>query len=362
MKGNIALFPVKAKIREKAALWIAKLDGSPLTESDAEELRAWLSEDIRHRNILLQLASTFDDTDVLTDLSELFPLQKDIRKDTRQRRNWFGNLSMPVAAMASGLIVLTISVYFLFDINQSTSAKNHKSTGLVYQTAIGEQQSHTLVDGSVILLNTNSRIEVDFTTSARAVRLLFGEVNFDVAKNSAMPFVVYTNMGSIRAVGTTFSVRIFEEQVDVTVTEGRVKVLELEEPALQKKSVSVATIPANEEIMSLDAGQIGQFSKKSHTSKNITSSEITQMLSWQRGVLVFEGEMLSEAVKEISRYTDKEIIITDEELSRTRVGGYFKSNDIDATLKTLEDNFNIEVDRVTPDRILLSTKEKVKAY
>lgn len=353
MNDNLISFPVKARIQEEAALWIARLDGGPLSTEDADALRAWLAADIQHRNSLLQLVSTFDDTNVLAELAELFPLQKDIRQGVHKRTDRFSFLPVPVAAIAAGLMVLLVTVYFFTGLDQTEMDNKPSSAGIIYQTAIGEQQSYTLADGSMILMNTDSRIEVEFTSVTRAVRLVSGEANFDVAKNPALPFVVHTPMGNIRAVGTAFSVRVSAELVDVTVTEGRVEVA-VEKPV---SKTSTATAPqVVEKIMTLDAGQAGRFTRESHTLESISPSEIAQKLSWQQGVLVFEGEMLAEALREISRYTDKEIVIADEVLSRTRVGGYFKSDDIDATLKTLEDNFNIKVTWATPDKILLSAR------
>ena len=55
----------------------------------------------------------------------------------------------------------------------------------IYETRTGEQNSITLVDGSVIQLNTGSRIHVNFVDNQRTVSLMAGEVHFEVAKDTS---------------------------------------------------------------------------------------------------------------------------------------------------------------------------------
>jgi transmembrane sensor len=355
VNDNLITFPAKARIREEAALWIAKLDGGPLSTEDADALRAWLTTDVLHRDGLLKLASTFDETNVLADLAELFPLHKDVRHRFSNTIRQFRLRLIPASAIAASLALLLL-VTVVANKHESVIDKKLGTSNSAYQTTGGEQQSYSLSDGSIISLNTNSLLVVDFTSSERAVRLISGEVNFDVAKNSRRPFVVYTSMSRIRAVGTAFSVRLFPGTVDVTVTEGKVE-LDIEKPVAQ---TGTSISPASESVetrMTLAAGQTAQFTSKDQFIKTISPTEIARKLSWQQGILIFEGETLAEAVKEIGRYTRSEILIADEELGHIRVGGYFKSDDIDATLRTLEDNFNIKVNRVAPDHILLSARD-----
>src|SRR6185312_4127329 len=54
-----------------------------------------------------------------------------------------------------------------------------ETTG-AYATGIGEQRTAKLADGSFIYLNTDSKVEVDFSDKARDVRLLRGEALFVV--------------------------------------------------------------------------------------------------------------------------------------------------------------------------------------
>ena len=107
-----------------------------------------------------------------------------------------------------------------------------------YSTAVGQQQSTTLADGSVVLLNTNSQIKVNYNNEYRDIRLLQGEAHFTVAENAAYPFRVYAGNGRIEAVGTAFSVYLKDTTIDVTVTEGVVVLASVNHPKTNRLLVT----------------------------------------------------------------------------------------------------------------------------
>lgn len=93
-----------------------------------------------------------------------------------------------------------------------------------YRTNAGEVSNVRLADGSVMHLGSNSSVEVRLSPSSRQIRLLSGEVGFDVAHDTARTFDVTVNDTMIRAVGTAFDVRVRPALVELDVTEGTVDV------------------------------------------------------------------------------------------------------------------------------------------
>jgi transmembrane sensor len=84
---------------------------------------------------------------------------------------------------------------------------------------------------------------------------------------------------------------------------------------------------------------------------------MTSKLSWRKGNLIFRGDSLAEAIKEISRYTDISFELADDEALRDiKVAGMFKTGDIAALLSMLEKSFNIEHKKVDEQTIMLSLK------
>jgi transmembrane sensor len=94
----------------------------------------------------------------------------------------------------------------------------------IYETAVGENSSVALVDGSFIALGGDTRIEVRLSENLRAVELTKGEALFKVAKDPARPFKVRAGDATIIAVGTEFNVERDSDRAVVSVTEGRVVV------------------------------------------------------------------------------------------------------------------------------------------
>jgi transmembrane sensor len=77
-------------------------------------------------------------------------------------------------------------------------------------------------------------------------------------------------------------------------------------------------------------------------------------LSWRQGSIIFRGESLSDAMTEISRYTNINFELADDErLKQVHVAGMFKTGDVKGLLEVLNNNFNISYERVSPDKIML---------
>src|SRR5579859_277103 len=76
-----------------------------------------------------------------------------------------------------------------------------------FQTRVGEQRLVTLIDGSRVRLNTDSKLVVHFRGRERRVELVRGEAFFEAAHDASRPFVVEADGARVRALGTKFDVR-----------------------------------------------------------------------------------------------------------------------------------------------------------
>ena len=357
--AKVSAFPDVATIKDEAGAWLVCLDRGELTAQETEALRDWLSRSEFHREYLHKLASNWDDMAIMSELAELFPLPN---TEQRQRtggtgRRWWPGLRIPLfAASATGaellLFVAVSSPPFVDEPPRTPFVEDS------YYTAIGEQRSFGLQDGSTISLNTNSRARVDFSGSHRIVRLQQGEVNFQVANDPERPFVVYVGSGMVWAVGTAFNVRLTSGVVDVTVTDGTVKVF-ADVSATESATLLQADgdPPEGGKVTIVDAGQAVQYGEVVRTVTPVSSDELTRKLAWQQGALIFQGEPLEQAIKEIARYTEQKFVIVDPSIRDRRIGGHFKSGDIETLLATLDDGFNIQSEQVAPNLIHLSAKQ-----
>jgi len=381
VKENIVEFPDRNAIAEEAGVWLIKLDGDQVPSAEElDDLREWLERSPVHREELNSLATFWDKMNVLTELA--VPLEKpqtqststQAEQGTRIGSGFFAGFGRIGLATAAIVLVFTI-VFTLW-----TRPDPFTTTNGLYATAVGQQQDTILADGSVVLLNTNSQINVEYGIRYRDVHLLQGEAHFTVAKNAGLPFRVFAGSGRVQAVGTAFSVYLKNNAVDVTVTEGSVALASLIMPeglAIQNEPTTTAVDRPdsnitnsnvyNEDLGTLKAGQSttirsvvdDQISQAGTLDviQTVDTEEMTKRLSWRQGLLTFEGDPLEQVVEEISRYTTVSIEITDPAVRAIKIGGQFPVGETDAMLDALEVNFGLRVTRLGQDHILLSATE-----
>lgn len=328
-----------AEVWAEACAWLARIERG-LTAQETCELRAWLGANPRHAPALIESAGLWDRMDSLSCLADLFP-----RPDApRARRR---NLVLALAASVLAVVAVTL----LMPVREGAKPDAIAARGYhqLLETMIGEHSTIRLPDGSVLTLNTNSRVLAVFDDNARTLRLERGEVYVKVAHDRMRPLTVWAGDRVVRAVGTAFNVEITErEQVEVIVTEGKVLigVLKADATPAQAARLDEAAIP-------VAAGQRVLLDGRSQAVEAIDAGQIDVKLSWREGNIVFHDEPLAQALGEIERYTRVEFIIQDEELKTIRVAGLFKAGDVEGLLQTLRQNFNISYERIGAEKILL---------
>jgi transmembrane sensor len=194
-----------------------------------------------------------------------------------------------------------------------------------FSTALGEQRSVLLADGTRATLNTASTIEVTFRKDRRQVRLVQGEALFEVAHDAARPFVVRAGNALLEDVGTQFNVDMRPNGTTVTVVEGQVAVdsaTKSDGAAAQAGrraggTVEALILGANDRVLITPAG-VGDPQR----GVNVTAS-----VAWTQRQLMFEHRPLSEVAEEFNRYNRDRIDIDSAELERQEVTGVFDAKD-----------------------------------
>jgi len=354
--SNIHPIPLQSK-RQQAVLdeqrlaeasdWIAKLDRE-LTAAESTELQQWLAQSAAHRAALLEVAALWDKMDSLQRLADLFPQTE--KKSRPQLQHW--GLAASVAVVAALLTFWWQPA--LLSPTQNTSA-TLVSTQSSYQTRVGETNTIELPDQSKLVLNTNSFVVVKYSAKARIIELQRGEIMIDVAHDNNRPLSVVAGGKIIQAVGTAFNVQVQDSQVELIVTDGKVRVetalagMIADEQRLAQRLPTTALAISKGEKVALDAS--GQQEEK---VLKIDEIDIAASLSWRSGNLIFRGETLAEAVAEISRYTDIQFELADDaKLKDIHVAGMFKTGDVNGLLAVFKSNFNISHERLSRDKILL---------
>jgi transmembrane sensor len=212
-----------------------------------------------------------------------------------------------------------------------------------YRSAIGDTKVVSLADGSTVTLNTNSAIHVGLTAAERRIDLDRGEAFFEVAKDPRRPFIVATGGKRIIAVGTKFSVFRGDLDTRVVVTEGQVKVEEVE-----------AGGPVGP-VTQLPAGSIAQAGSAGVLVKHSSVAEAETYMSWRSGYIALRDTELAAAVAEFNRYNQKQLVIADRSIAEIRIGGNLRATNVDAFVRVLEQGFPVRAED-QGNRIVLTAK------
>ena len=357
-------FTDRSSIEDEAIAWLIKLDSDePTTVEQLRQLREWVARGPAHRDALDRASSAWNDMDVLSALA--VPLGRAGSGWLTSFSNAIGRVMKPrYAGVAASVVLAFVALMFA---TQSERPIPSGIDGGTHVTQIGEIRQLDLIDGSTVELNTNSILAIDLSAAQRAIYLTRGEAHFDVASDADAPFVVYTEFGTVEAVGTAFRVRVLSDEIEVTVTEGLVDIGAPFRPVKLDGTTNLSSWDVVREqdqnnpngnalLGQLGAGQTTRFGgslSESVEIQDLAETEVALQLSWREGLLTFAGEPLDEVVAEVSRYTEIDIVIVDETLKSTRIGGRFRIGEISALLDVLETSFGVEVIQAGPDRVEL---------
>ncbi|MBP2274709.1 FecR family protein [Sphingomonas sp. PL20] len=178
-----------------------------------------------------------------------------------------------------------------------------------YATAIGEQRTIRLADGSKVMLDTDTVLTVAFEEKARRISLARGQAYFTVAHDAARPFTVEAGDARVLATGTQFDVQRSGDRIDVTLVEGRVRVSSGEQPIAQLRAGQGLT---------LDGAQ----------RSAVRTVETTPALAWTQGRIVLDGMTLEHAIAEVNRYVKTPVRLDAPDFARARISGSVETGDV----------------------------------
>ncbi len=206
--------------------------------------------------------------------------------------------------------------------------------GQRHATGVGERRELRLPDGSVVALNTTSAVVVNYTGRERGVRLLRGQALFEVAANSARPFVVTAGDRRITAVGTAFDVKVDEAGLRVVMVEGRVEVDPIQRTGLERliPLLGRKTLGAGEQLVTDAANEA-----------KVSVADVSRDVSWREGRLIFRHDTLASAVAEFNRYSQTQLVIEDPRAAELRISGVFSISRPDNFVSALEAHYPVDV-------------------
>jgi transmembrane sensor len=352
----------RRRVAEEAAEWWVLLQGG-VSRKEREDYVDWLRESPVHVAEMLRVAQVHG-------ALEKFQRWSEIPTDGGGTEGTVVPLVTPTHTTSSPLLKymprqwrLAASVAAVLLVIAGLTGLLLALRGQVIETQRGERREVALADGSVVQVDPQTRLKVQYEAHTRRVLLVRGRALFHVAKNPERPFLVQVRDTTVRAVGTAFAVEEADHTVVVTVAEGRVAVLHgpvtegpppdtarekkttavmradkaagRNEPRLAGSGVTEIILTANQQITVAGAG----------TAEPVREVDSARVLSWAEGRLIFENEAVERAVSEFNRYNRIQLTVNDVALARRPISGVFSASDPESFVAFIQSVAAVRVTR-----------------
>lgn len=304
---------IPVEIGQQATEWYVRLQAEDVTEQDYTEFQIWLQSDPQHQHAwqcLEQFALSLDHVKHPLLHSALIAIDQKAPSSTL-----FSIKSLMLVMILGGtLVALSMQPQHLWQQWQAD-----------YKTKVGEQKQIDLADGSQIILNTNTAINVDYSDSKRQIELIKGEIQIEVVKDQQQrPFLVSNRDGLMQDIGTRFNVRQNDQHTVLAVTEGEVQIT-------TKKSKIKNNVTAKQQVI---------FNQ--NTIQDITTID-SKYSSWTKGTLNVYQMPLSEFIIELERYHPGKLRYH-HNIAGLEVSGVFPVQDREKVLDSLQQQLPIKVE------------------
>lgn len=314
--------PLAQRVADQAADWLTLLMSGDATATDRDRWQQWRAAHPDHERAWRHIEAVtgrFKALDSGAAYRTLSPYAGPDRA-ARRRRKAMRTLLWGASAGAVGLLA-----------GRAPLVREQLAD---QRTRTGEQRVVTLADGSVVTLNTASAFDVRFDAQRRLLRLLAGELMIVTGpaaradpRPDPRPFLVETAEGTVRALGTRFTVRQWDD--------GRTGVAVIED--------AVEITPAEGSSRILRAGQRAMFSRfAADAPAPLGEAE----LAWTRGQIMADRMRLGDFAAEFARYRPG-VVRCAQAVVDLRVSGVFPLQDTERILAALPNVLPVQVRRYT---------------
>ncbi len=299
--------PLERQVAAQAAEWFVLLHSGEATAAEHSRFEKWLASHTEH-------ARAWQRAQQVSGRAGGIPsaLGSAVLRRPRNRRDAVRLLTTLMVAAPVGWLAWRVAPW-----QQWTAT---------YATATGEQRELVLADGSRIVLDTGSAVDIRFDAQQRTLLLRAGAILATTAPDPApqhRPFIVATAQGTARAIGTRFTVRQEAHRSQVAVLQGAVEI-KLRDGSAQQL---------------LQAGQQTSFAEAQIDAVEPVSASAGQ---WARGVLAVDDMRLDAFAAELARYRPG-LLRCDDAVAGLRITGAFQLHDTDAILHNVAHVLPVQV-------------------
>ncbi len=295
-----------------------------ITEKELIELKKWLADDLKNRELYDDLKNSWEKTGEISfkpDKEKAWlKISDKINKGKRKNRKWIYRIA--------ALLIIGFSAWFYLN----TNSNYH-----FIVVANNKIKSVNLPDGSKITLNKGSKIEYSNfeNTNNRKVKLT-GEAYFEVAKDKNHPFIIECKEFNVKVLGTTFNINNTGKTSELTVYTGLV---------LMQSSTNTLILPAGHSATINKLGKVEEI------------PFINDANNWLSKKLVFDNDKLSEVAKVLNKTFSVDISINNTKLANCKFTATFDSNStLEEIISVIEKTFSLSSEKIGKQRFVWKGK------
>lgn len=315
--------------------WLLLLRSGRATRRDYADFMAWREADDMNENAWQQISQTLGNS-LAGRLGDAYPLgyQGDaalpvparlprarpeappaIDVPAPSRRRFLGGAVAVTAAAGAGVLLAVRDFYPLSSVAADAA------------TATGERRRYQLTDGTELMLDARSRVNLEFTASYRRLMLLEGAVSVTAPEDPNRPFLVQTGEGVVRSSGKRYMVRQQVRRTLVVAHEG---------------DLDIETLGGTRGSIPQGAGARFDASRL-----DVARPELTAEAAWEGGWINANGRPLADIINAMRPYRHGTLRVS-MAAGGLPVTGMYPLDDPNAALRALRERLPIEVNQLTP--------------
>jgi transmembrane sensor len=330
---------IAESVYEQLIAWSVKLNSGKATAEDIQSFEHWRAQDAAHELAWQKLYAVEQSLGTLPAESKQMAVETLQLADMRRSRSATRHRKLKLLSLAAISIIGTALLA-----NQYAPWQQE----VHYTTSIGKREIFLLADGTRLMLNTNSKVDVKLSLLKREIVLHRGEIYMQTGKDSdsiigRRSFWVKTEQAELEAIGTRFSVNQQASSTTMHVVQGIV--------AMHVDHNVPVRAYANETYTMLDA--ISAPVKMSASEDGLRMDP----MAWVDGMLVVKQMRLDEFVAELSRYQDLPLVC-EPSAGSLKVSGVFQLNrpdPVEHALKAITRTLPVRI-RKQDETIFISKK------
>jgi transmembrane sensor len=301
-------------IDETAAGWALRRLGGDM--SDQTGFERWLAEDPAHGEAYDRAETVWRLMGEGAGTEDLLDARRGALARARRKPVW-RDRRLLAAGLVGAVALPSAGLWW---------SRHRSEQDELIQTALGEQRTLTLSDGSRVTLDALTVMRVRYTPALRSIDLVAGRAYFEVAKDTSRPLKVRAGPRTVTAVGTAFSVRREPRETTVVLAEGKVAVSNHESATI------LAMMHPGQSMLLVDGGKVGAPS----------GVDLDRALAWRSGKVVFDNVALQNAAAEMNHYSTLQVVVADPRIRGLRVSGTFNAGDSRAFVEAVQFYFPVK--------------------